>query len=212
MRLFKLITALTFGAFVAGCGDTNVASRNAMFDTSSSRMSLIDNLNAFEPTNALEAVHIQQFNVNVPTSLKVSEADGAQPTGDIIWQGDPQGDRHAQIRAIFETAIAQGAPSAYGPIPALLDIEVVRFHGLTEHAINTSGGIQSIQFILTVLDARTGAALGKPQHVSAYIDGLGGPRAAEAALLGQTPKRHVTDGLALEIMHQLSRPESYKNS
>ena len=47
-------------------------------------------------------------NVDVPKTLKVSEANMYYPVADIVWRGEPRGDRHAQVKAIFQEAFAAG--------------------------------------------------------------------------------------------------------
>lgn len=212
MKPIKLIAALTLSALVSACATTDIASRNATFDTSTPRMSFQAPTDAPAMPQFLASVHVSQINVVVPQSLRVSEANRYYPSGDIVWRGDPIGNRHAQVKAIFEAALRKSATVVEGPIPALLDVEVMRFHALTEKARYTTGGVHSITFRLTVRDARTGLALAEPHIVKADLDGFGGQQAIEADRRGDTQKVRITAHLAEVIRQELETPGGYKNA
>jgi len=76
----------------------------------------------------------------VPSYLEVSEANTLYPVADIVWRGDPYGDRRGQVKAIFEAAVARVAPRLHGAEKVEADIVVRRFHSLTGHARLTVGG------------------------------------------------------------------------
>lgn len=109
MSTRQTITALIVGLSVAGCSVPETATRNAPLETPS--------VTVAAPANA-----IQEIRANVPKSLRVSEANRHLPGGDIIWREDPAGDRHAQVKAIFEAAMRQGVNAMQpGHVPAVLD-------------------------------------------------------------------------------------------
>ena len=191
MKHHKLLIALACAAAVSGCAPADIASRNAMYDTSSTRMSLLDNLNAYQPDTLLDAVHIQHTNVSVPDHLRVAQAPSLLQSADIVWHGEADTDRRDQVRAIFEAAIRQGAVTAYGPVPAALEVEVLRFY-------NPASEAPSAEFILTVVDARQVAV-----ELSSFA-----PPVAEA----QPDNAVMIHDLARAIEQQLATPGSYKRT
>lgn len=158
------------------------------------------------PPPALRDYSVVDLKVTVPRSLVVSEEDIYYPDADIVWRGDPPGDRHAQVAAIFETGMGRGAATLDGERDVRVLVEVRRFHSLTERARARIGGVHSIRFVLTVTDARTGAVIEGPRLVSADLPAFGGQRAREAEAAGQTQKVRVTDHLARVAVAELGDP------
>ena len=126
---------------------------------------------------------VQALRVSVPRTLKVSEANMFYPIADIVWRGDPRGDRHAQVEALMTAA-------------------------LTEKARVTTGGVHAIRFVLTVRDARSGAVLDGPRMVNADFPAWGGKRALEAEARGITEKVQIGERLKSVILRELSAPVS----
>jgi len=208
MRKLKLVTALVLSTLASACATTDIASRNATIDQSAPRM-------AFQTAPqmvAMPSMRVAQINVVVPERLKVSEANRYYPSGDIVWRGDAIGDRHAQVKAIFETALQQTAQSSSGDIPVMLNVEVTRFHALTEKARYTYGGVHSIKFWLTVVDTRTGLPLSEPRLIEADLDGFGGQQAIEADRAGQTQKVRITNHLTEVFRQEMVKPGGYQNA
>ena len=137
----------------------------------------------------------------MPQSLKVSEANRYYPSGDIVWREDPLGDRHDQVKAIFQTALQRGADTMTSGAPVILDVKVSRFHALTEKARYTVGGVHSIAFTMQLRDANTGALIGEPHQVKAALKAFGGQHAIEAEARGETQKVRITAHLA-DVLRQ----------
>ena len=55
---------------------------------------------------------IAAFDVLAPRTLEVSEANLYYPIADIVWRGDPFGDRYEQIEAIFDAAGERWPPNS----------------------------------------------------------------------------------------------------
>jgi hypothetical protein len=170
---------------------------------------------AFAATDAgeqsLPTYRVMDINVTVPRTLKVSEANRYYPVSDIVWRGDPLGDRYEQITAIFQDAMQRGTKDMNGLVPVSLDIEVMRFHSLTEKTRYTVGGVHSITFALSLRNADTGLALGERRIVKADLPGFGGQRAIDAERKGQTQKVRITAHLANVIRTELEMPTGYEN-
>ncbi|MCR8825548.1 DUF6778 family protein [Pseudosulfitobacter koreensis] len=206
MKLIKLITVLGLGAMVSACATTETATRNIPFETApafarADAMPLLQT----DPAPLAPTVRIAAINVTVPQSLKVSEANMYYPSGDIVWREDPAGDRHAQVTAIFQTALQRGADKVAGDRPVVLDVTVTRFHALTEKARYTVGGVHSIAFTMQVRDAATGAPLGAPHPVKANLKAFGGQQAIDAESRGLTQKVRIAAHLAEVLRQEMAR-------
>ncbi|WP_298975975.1 DUF6778 family protein [uncultured Roseobacter sp.] len=211
MKSTKLIATLFFAAIVAGCATTDTASRNTPFTNPAVEGAAQQNLLDTSVNPAVQSYNVSTINVAVPRTLIVSEANSYYPSGDIVWRGDSAGDRHAQVKAIFEDAMARGTAGMSRGTPVVLDIEVLRFHALTEKTRYTIGGVHSITFQLSVRSAETGQLFGAPRVVKADLKGFGGERAIEAERQGQTQKVRITDHLAKVIQAELASPQGYVN-
>jgi hypothetical protein len=193
-----MIAALMLGLAVSACGSVETATRNAP-------------LKAPELAPSPVSFDVQEVRVSVPQSLKVSEANRYYPGGDIVWREDPLGDRHAQVKAIFEDGINRGVSAMEpGTVPVVMDIEVTRFHALTEKARYTIGGVHAIQFKMQLRSPETGQAYGEPHFVKADFKAFGGARAINAERNGVTQKYRITNQLANVIQAELTSPEGYQ--
>jgi hypothetical protein len=201
MKAMALVIAALSVSACAGAPPQPYASRNAPADLPAQEI-------AARPTS----FNVQHVRVNVPKTLRVSEANRFYPGGDIVWREDPLGDRHAQVKTIFEGAMLKGVREM-GPregVPVLLDIEVTRFHALTEKARYTVGGVHALQFYMTLRDPETGKPYGAPQFVKADFKALGGRAAVRAEAAGLTQKKRITDQLSGVIQKELTNPGSYE--
>ena len=198
MKQIRMIAALMLGLAVSACGSVETATRNAPLD-------------APEMAPSPVSFNVEAVRVSVPRSLKVSEANRYYPGGDIVWREDPVGDRHAQVKAIVQDGIGKGiAAMQPGAVPVVMDIEVTRFHALTEKARYTIGGVHAIQFKMQLRNPETGQAYGEPHFVKADFKAFGGARAIEAEREGITQKHRITTHLAKVIQTELTSPEGYK--
>lgn len=197
MKHIRIVAALVLGLSVSACATVETATRNAPLET--------PKVQPVQPS-----LQVQAIRVNVPQSLRVSEANRYYPGGDIVWREDPLGDRHEQVRAIFETAMKQGvAEMGEGVVPVYLDIEVTRFHALTEKARYTIGGVHALQFKYVLRNPETGEAYGEPKFIKADFKAFGGARAINAERNGITQKYRITNHLADVIKAELTSPEGY---
>lgn len=141
---------------------------------------------------------------SVPRTLTTSTANSQMPNVDLIWREDGPGDVYVQIENVMEDAMAQAATrfstSIKGNRPVIIRTEQIQFHSLTERARSNIGGIHNVDFILTVVDANTGAILAGPATIEADVEAFGGAEAAAAVARGQTMRvrivQHVSDVIA----------------
>ncbi|MEQ9693509.1 DUF6778 family protein [Shimia sp. SDUM112013] len=194
--MISLMTAL--GLSVAACGTVDTATRNAPLENIPTEMAV--------PAPSFKLV---AMDVNVPTTLKVSEANSYYPLGDIVWRGDAYGNRYDQVGAIFESAIQLGSADLDGAMPVAVEIEVKRFHSLTEKTRYSVGGVHSIEFVMTIRDPKTGAVIRGPREIKADLEGYGGSKALQAEARGLTQKYRITQHLARVIHDEMSLPHGW---
>lgn len=199
MRYLRLIAGLVTGLGVSACAPVETVSRNAPLTPAPSASA----------APQVAAVEIRDIRVSVPPSLNVSEANRYYPGGDIVWREDPPGDRYAQVRAIFETAMRRGVDGLEGGVPAVLEVEVTRFHALSEKARYTIGGVHALQFRMQLRDPESGMALGEPRFVKADFKAFGGAKAVEAERNGITQKHRITEQLARAVRAELTDPAGH---
>ena len=206
MKRFKMVILLAMGGFVSACASSDTATRNAPFEQSA-----LPTDAAPQMVSPVTDMRVESVTVRVPRSLTVSEANRYLPSGDIVWRDDPIGDRHAQVATIFYDSMKRGTAALDGETPVALDIEVARFHALTEKARYTVGGVHNINFTLTLRHAETGVILGEPRSIRADLDAFGGKQALAADARGQTQKVRISDHLAEVIRQELTTAEGFKN-
>ena len=118
MTLVRVLIILSFGLILSACGLSN--------RQSSATAAIEEAANSEEVRASPNApVSVNEVEIIVPQTLLVSEANRYYPKGDIVWRGEPFGDRRAQVKAIFEEGIGRGAAALQGPTPVDLEVEVL---------------------------------------------------------------------------------------
>lgn len=205
MRMLRVVLAIGLGVVLAGCSATGQSGGNATAIAAAANSTAVQ-------ARPDAPVSVRNVTVRVPETLTVSEQNRYYPSGDIVWREDPPGDRHAQVKAIVEAGITRGAATLKGAKAVDLDIDVTRFHALTEKARFSIGGVHSITFSVTLKDPNTGKALGPARVVHADLKAYGGQEAIDADAKGLTQKFRITNHLANVIVVELSDPEGYQNA
>ncbi len=149
---------------------------------------------------------VADVEVTVPRALRVSEANTFYPMADIVWRGDALGDRYAQVASIFTDAAQRATGGMNTGRAVAVQIELVRFHGVTEKTRYTVGGTHNMVFDLTVRDAASGAVLDGPRRVVADAKAAGGQAAIAEEQAGRTQRVVVTEKLAEVLRRELSAP------
>ncbi|MDF1670616.1 MAG: hypothetical protein P1U83_13475 [Roseovarius sp.] len=197
MKTLRLIAALATAVSLSACASVETVTRSAPEPAQATQL-------------ASAALNISAVRISVPYALKVSEANSYYPGGDIVWREDPLGDRHQQVKSIFEQGIQKAAPNVQGSVPVMLDIEVTRFHALTEKARYTTGGVHAVQFKMRLLNPETGEAYTEAREIKADFKAFGGARAINAERNGITQKLRITDRIAEVVAQELANPGSFK--
>lgn len=199
MKPFRLIAALGLGGLVAACGAAPEVT------TTSVALGAADPALAFQQEAEMPAMKVAGISVRVPQTLTVTEANGYYPRADIVWRGDDLGDRRQQVKTIFEEAFSKGTQTFDGTRAVIVDVQVKRFHSLTERARERVGGVHNMEFFLTVYDAETGDVVLPTRLVEANLPALGGVAAIEAVQRGQTQRVRVTTYLSMVIQDELRK-------
>ena len=140
--------------------------------------------------------------VDVPDTLRVSEANVYYPLADIVWREDPFGDRYAQVQKIMDDGLARGLTHLNGPRAVYFDITMSRFHSLTEKTRYSVGGVHNMIFTLTVIDAVTGARVHGPVKLELDLKAYGGAQAFAAERRGHTQKVRILSHLTNTMRRQ----------
>jgi hypothetical protein len=192
----KFIAASLFALGLAACGTTDTATRNAPST---------DPIQTLVAPAVGPAYSIASLDVEVPGKLRVSEANVFYPLADIVWRGDLFGDRREQVKSLFTAAGAKADLQAGRLVDVRIDL--IRFHGVTEKTRNTTGGVYSIIFRLTLTDPGTGEPVEAPRIVEANLPAPGGYRAMMADHDGRTERVVVTEHLIRTLKRELNQPE-----
>lgn len=208
MKLIRCLATLCLSLALSACASVETPTRGIV-----GQSGLAPQVESIQAAREKNIVLVSQYavmaiNVIVPRTLRVSEANVFFPIADIVWYGDPAGDRYAQVQAIYEEALARGTAAMTEGRAVVLEVEITRFHALTPKARYTVGGEHTLHFTLTVRDAATGDIVDGPRKVVADVRGSGGKRAIAEEEAGLTQKAVIENRLAEVIRRELSVPVS----
>ncbi len=191
MKFIKLTLAVLLAAGLSACASVEQVTRTAPAEFA---------VSAAPQTS----FNVQSVKVTVARDLSVSEANRYYPVADIVWRGDLPGDRHQQVADMFQTGMDRGARALKGQKNVVVDIDVLRFHSLTEKARYSVGGVHSIKFAMTVFDAETGEIIVDRRLINADLDAFGGRKALAAERRGLTQKVRITSHLAGVLQREMT--------
>lgn len=139
--------------------------------------------------------------VQFAPNLRVSTNPNVQfPSEEIVWWGEPNGDRFKQVGAIMAAGIRRGTVGLAGPKPVDFEVTVNLFHAVTPRARNGSRfAWHDVSYSLRVLDSRTGQVLAIAPKIDADLEALRGETARQAESQGQTQKVRIQSQVALSI-------------
>ena len=81
-----------------------------------------------------------------PRVLRYSNVTATFLVATLFWRGDAAGNRHEQVKAIFEAGFLKGTEEHDGAVTIGLYVRVESFHALTEQACYMTDEIHSIIF------------------------------------------------------------------
>ena len=196
MKLIKAVALGAVAALLTACSTTDMVSRNAPLATPA--------LAAPAAQQVERDYSLHSIRFAVPEDMTVSEANSYYPIADIVWRGDPLGNRAQQISDIFQTSIRSAGAGLTGQVPVTVDVELARFHSLTERTRYSVGGVHSIKFDLTIRHAETGEVLEPTRRINGDLSALGGYAALAADNRGETQKMRITTHLTNLFFRELT--------
>ncbi|MEM7242804.1 MAG: DUF6778 family protein [Pseudomonadota bacterium] len=150
------------------------------------------------PQSLTSGWNVTRVEIIIPERLTVSEQNTLAPNADIVWHGDPRGDRKAQIAAILEAAGTLGAQDVNAGQNVHLVLQLEEFHGATPYALRKLrfSGVYNITFLASVHDGPTSEPIIDPTPIYADLEAFSGARFAQAEAEGNTQKKRVTSHIA----------------
>lgn len=204
MHALRILGTLAVAGLLAACGQPEQASRATVAPEGG--LTLASQGLEQAPVVRTSAFAVQDVLVTVPSNLRASEANVYYPLADIVWRGDAPGNRHEQVRAIVSDAADTATRGMETGPAAVVEITLNRFHSVTEKTRYSVGGVHSINYTLTVRDARTGDTLDGPRVVIADAPAVGGVRALAEDQAGRTMKVVITERLVQSLRAELTKP------
>jgi hypothetical protein len=202
MKTFRTLSLLAIAALVSACAGTEPASRAAVNPQTSLQTVGSEVATGAAVTSA--PYQVAGVSISVPESLRVSEANVFYPIADIVWRGEPRGERHMQVKNIFAEAVGRATAGMTSGRAVLVEVVVTRFHCLTEKTRYTVGGTHSLHFNLTLRDAATGAVIEGPRAIIADVKASGGAIAVAEEAQGLTQRVVVVNRLAEVLRYELT--------
>lgn len=136
---------------------------------------------------------VTTVNVTVPENLTVSDENTYLPRADIVWHGDPPGDRRAQVQKIVAESARSAVSGLRGSTPVVLNMTVEEFHGVSPIALaRAPEAVYHMAFLAQITDARTGAALTPLTQIQADTPALVGEAGINAAQFGPSQTEQVS--------------------
>ena len=140
---------------------------------------------------------VVSLDVVVPDTLTVSTVDSLAPEADIVWWGEPEGDRRAQVAAIIETGVAQGSRALRGPVPVHFLVVLEQFHATSPRAQRIApSAVHNISYTVRVFDNRNGQEVTPAVHVDADLEAYVGAQLVAAQAQGGTERNRIIANIA----------------
>ena len=163
----------------------------------------------YDQVNKAEAAtwRVASVEVKAPETLTTSEENSFTPNFDVVWHGEPAGDRRAQAAEIVKEGIQKGAAGLHGKTRVRIVATITQFHAITPVVRQRlqNSGVHNIQYTVQVFNARTGAPLTQPQNIKAEFPALVGKAGDEADAKGQTQRVQIVNRIAAVTQNWLGK-------
>lgn len=203
MNVLKTVLFLGLAFSVTACVKPEAATRSAAQTSAVTVATQNSSAGSALGDQVAIPLNVVAVKVLVPSTLTVSEADSYLPVADVVWRGEPKANRLEQVYRIFTEAAAGGTGGLKSGLPVIAEIEVTRFHSVTEKTRNSIGGNHAMRFMLTVRHAETGEILDGPRPVKADVKASGGTKAIAEDYAGRTQRVVVVERLTEVIFGEL---------
>ncbi|SMH58044.1 DUF6778 family protein [Maritimibacter sp. HL-12] len=205
MTMIRAALVLTAAALLSACAGGDIVSRNAL---ESSGLLSTKQVEGHAPVPLNPSYRVVDVKVEVPDVLTSSEQNGIKPRSDILWQEDPAGDRHAQVRALMTEALEEGVSDITGSRDVVLEVVMTRFHALTKRTRYSIGGEHEVWMFVAVRDARTGELL-EPARRIGFDHRVSAEQALENEAQGLNQRLEITALVKDMIRQELTRPRDF---
>jgi len=173
------------------------------------RISPVDFEKGVAAQGAASSWNLAGVEIEISESMRVNNNGNIRvpPDSELVWWGDPPGDRKEQVRALLGDAVNAGALDALtGSQPVIFKLKVNQFHALTPLARSTSLqlGVHSLNFDFEVVDASSGETLASETGVNADLRAFSGTQAVLAEQAGQGQKIRIQTRVAQVVRSWLN--------
>lgn len=140
---------------------------------------------------------LRSVQVTTPAHLTVSNDNTFAPNADIVWHGEPFGNRRAQVAQILKEGIERGGAGLPGDRDVAIVAQVLHFHSVTPASVaRAPGAVHNIGYRTQVFDARTSEPLTEIQYIEADLEAFVGDAAIVAEIQGQGQRVRIVDHIA----------------
>ncbi|MEM7717969.1 MAG: DUF6778 family protein [Pseudomonadota bacterium] len=140
---------------------------------------------------------LRHVDVTVPNTLSVNNNNSFAPSADIVWHGEPFGDRRVQVRQILLDGISKGGSGLSGARGVTISARLDHFHAVTPLSVaKAPGAVHNIAYRVQVFDSATAIALTEPQDIQADLEAYVGDAAIVAEIRGQGQRKRIVDHIA----------------
>ncbi|MEM6467682.1 MAG: DUF6778 family protein [Pseudomonadota bacterium] len=188
--------AFNFGALgvvllVAGCVG---ATSNGQIGGES--VPFLENIQA--SADEVDSWTLGSLNLVIPEELRVSTNPNAQfPREEIVWWGDPDGDRREQVRDIMTRSLMAATQTLDGSKPVDMTVRLALFHAVTPRARRGMFfAWHDVSYAVDVRDSATGELLASIPKIDADLEALRGEQADLAVERGQTQRVRISRRIA----------------
>ena len=110
----------------------------------------VDYSTALDPT-ITKSWKLKNVIAVAPRELTVSNADTFAPNADIVWHGEPYGDRRQQVAKIVDEGITLGADALKGDREVLIAASLSQFHAVTPLSVSRApSAVHNIAYSIQV--------------------------------------------------------------
>ena len=156
------------------------------------------------PAAARSDWRVTDVRIVTPVGITTTEENSFMPAADLVWHGDPPGNRIEQAAAIVKQGVERGLADLKGRQDVIATATLRRFHSETPKAyfeLPAGVGVHTVAFDLTITDRKTGTVLAGPQRIKADLPA--NSAAADGLHLNKLPsalwEKQISDHIAATI-------------
>lgn len=140
---------------------------------------------------------VKDVQVIIPDGLTVSNENSFAPNADIVWHGEPFGNRRQQVANLMTEALTRASEPLQGGRDVVLASTMQQFHAVTPAAVaRAPGAVHNIAFHAQVWDAKTRDPLTEAVLIEADLEANVGAAAVTAALEGRGQRVRIVEHVA----------------